>query len=48
MKSKIVLFFTIIVCFLLQSTVPPENSHWLDHAESLVDPVCIYGTDAWA
>ncbi len=46
MKSKIVLFFTIILSFLLQSTLTPEDRHWLDHSESSVDSMCFHGADA--
>ena len=47
MKSKIVLFFTIIVCFLLQSTLLQKISIGSITPNLLVDPVCIYGSDAW-
>ena len=40
MKSKIVLFFTIIVC-------AASDLYWLDHTEPVTDPLRIYGAYAW-
>ncbi len=45
MKSKIVLFFTIIVCFLLQCTLLHVISIG-SITPNLPDPVCIHGADA--
>ncbi len=46
MKNRIILFITIIVCFLPSVHSNGPYFHWIHHSKSAFDPVCIHGAYA--